>query len=62
MRNVEWTDYKTKEIKRGKFHQWGVSYEEFESGAGNYSAAIVELEDGSVELLCAERIKFVEAA
>ena len=27
---------------RAKFHQFGVDYEEFESGAVNYSTAIVE--------------------
>lgn len=30
------------------FHQFGCDYEEFETGAGNYSTAIVELPDGSI--------------
>lgn len=42
------------------FHQFGVSYEEFESGPGNYSTAIIELADGTVQCVLAERIKFLE--
>jgi hypothetical protein len=37
-----------KEVGDGFFHGWGVAFEEFESGAGNYSVAIVEMEDGSI--------------
>ncbi len=44
----------------GLFHQWGCDYEEFETGPGNYSVGIVELEDGSVQRLLPENIKFVE--
>ena len=32
----------------GLFHEWGTDYEEFESGPGNYSVAIVELPDGRI--------------
>ena len=42
------------------FHQFGCDYEEFESGPGNYSTAIVELEDGTVENVPVEMIKFVK--
>lgn len=45
----------------GMFHQFGCDYEEFESGAGNYSTAIVEMPDGSVENVPAEHIKFVDS-
>ena len=31
-----------------EFHQFGVDYQEFESGAGNYSTAIVEWPNGQV--------------
>ena len=41
------------------FHQFGVNYEEFESGAGNYSTAIIELDDGTVLNIPAEHIKFI---
>lgn len=44
----------------GQFHQWGSSYEEFESGAGNYSVAIVELPDGTVAMPVADDICFLE--
>lgn len=43
-----------------KFHEWGVDYEEFEEGPGNFSAAIIELNDGSVELVHASLIKFID--
>jgi hypothetical protein len=42
----------------GLFHQWGVDYEEFESGPGNYSTAIIEMPDGSVRSVPVEMIKF----
>ena len=41
------------------FHQFGVDYEEFETGAGNFSVAIIEWSDGQVEMVRADRIKFV---
>lgn len=37
-----------KAFASGIFHTWGSNYEEFESGPGNYTVAIVELEDGRV--------------
>lgn len=41
------------------FHQFGVDYEEFESGAGNFSTAIIELPDGSIKNIRAEQIRFI---
>jgi len=41
------------------FHQFGVSYEEFEAGPGNYTTAIVEWPDGRVESVVAEHVRFV---
>lgn len=35
--------------REGKFHGWGSGYEEFESGPGNYTVAIVEFPDGKVD-------------
>jgi len=32
----------------GIFHCWGQDYEEFQSGPGNYTVAIIELKDGRV--------------
>lgn len=44
----------------GLFHQWGVGYEEFESGAGNFSVAIVEKENGEVIKVEVEHIMFLD--
>lgn len=41
------------------FHQWGMNYEEFEQGAGNFSTAIIELEDGTVKNIPAEHVRFI---
>ncbi len=41
------------------FHQFGVDYQEFESGAGNFSTAIIELPDGTVKNIPVENIKFI---
>lgn len=50
--------YLKKEIGEGEFHGWGVAYEEFETGPGNYSTAIIEMPDGSVINHQVELIKF----
>lgn len=42
-----------------KFHHWGVDFEEFEGGPGNYTVAIVEKKDGVVKSIPAELIQFV---
>lgn len=42
----------------GVFHGFGVDYEEFESGPGNFSTAIVEMPDGTVKNVPADMIKF----
>lgn len=44
----------------GYFHAWGVCYEEFETGPGNYSVAIVEMEDGSVRNFYPYEITFIK--
>lgn len=44
----------------GKFHGWGVEYEEFECGPGNYSVAIVEMADGTVQTLMPWAIRFLD--
>lgn len=40
------------------FHQFGVAYEEFETGVGNYTTAVIELADGSVREVLPAEIKF----
>ncbi len=45
----------------GIFQCWGSAYEEFESGPGNFTVAIVERLDGTVHELVPSCIKFVNA-
>lgn len=45
----------------GKFHGWGVEYEEFENGPGNFSVAIVEMPDGTVQTLMPWAIRFLDS-
>ena len=51
-----------KRVKEGEglFHQFGISYEEFESGPGQFTTAIIELQDGSIISVDAEYIKFIK--
>ena len=44
----------------GLFHQWAASYEEFESGAGNFTVAIVEMPDGTIQEVLPTNLKFVD--
>lgn len=44
---------------RASFHAWGCDYEEFESGPGNYSTAIVERANGIIENVPADMVRFV---
>ena len=50
----------TEEFELGYFHQWGINYEEFENGPGNYSVAIIELPDGRVVTPIADDIVFLD--
>lgn len=52
--------WKDKEFELGYFHGWGMNYEEFETGPGNYSVAIVELPDGSVITPAVTDITFLD--
>lgn len=52
--------WQNKPDKIGYFHSWGTDYEEFESGAGNFSVAIVELSDGTIIMPRADMVKFIE--
>lgn len=58
-RNAETKRYEKVEAGKAKFHQFGVGYEEFESGPGNFSTAIIEKEDGSIENIFVEMVRFV---
>jgi len=46
--------------REGIFHGWGEDFEEFESGPGNFTVAIIELEDGSVETFVPKMIRFLD--
>ncbi len=59
-RNGRRTGYE--ESGEALFHQWGVDFEEFETGAGNYTVAVVERPGGTVELLPVHLIRFLDEA
>jgi len=64
LRKVEIYDNysKTKKVvNTGIFHQWGTFYDTFEAenGVANYTTAIVELEDGSIETPEAGLVRFI---
>jgi len=44
----------------GVFHCWGADFEEFETGPGNYSTAIIELDDGEIVSCVANNVKFLD--
>ena len=52
-----WEPYFT---RYGKFHQWASAYDEFESGAGNYTVALVETADGTIQSVLPFNIKFID--
>jgi len=47
--------------REGRFHGWGSGYEEFESGPGNYTVAIVEFPDGKVDTVMPYLIRFLDS-
>lgn len=49
-----------KDFELGYFHTWSNDYEEFETGAGNYSVAIVELPDGKVVKVNPSDLEFLD--
>jgi len=44
----------------GNFHIWGAAYEEFHSGPGNYTMAIIELKGGRVVTALPEDVTFMD--
>ena len=58
-RQQEDREWKLEEKGEAVFHQFGCNYEEFENGAGNYTTAIIEWPDGTVENVPVEMIRFV---
>lgn len=51
-----WSDF----IHEGVFHQWSSAYEEGENGFGNYTVALVEVANGTIESVLPSVIKFIE--
>lgn len=46
-------------IGHGTFCAWGCDYEEFESGPGNFSVAIVRMPDGTIRTPQPDMIQFI---
>ena len=42
-----------------EFLQFGVDYEDLEHGPGNYSTAIIKLDDGTIKNIPCEYVKFI---
>lgn len=45
----------------GMFHQWAHQYEEFEDGPGNYTVALIELDDGRIMEAAPDTVVFLDA-
>jgi len=43
----------------GWFHEWGVSNVESDTGFGNFSIALIELSDGTIEEVLPSNVKFI---
>ena len=44
----------------GRFHRWADNFVEFDSGPGNYTEALVELDDGRVVSCIADSVRFLD--
>lgn len=53
--------HEKRELGKGQFHEFGCDYEEFETGPGNYSTAIVELANGTIVNKPLDMIRFDDA-
>lgn len=52
------THYVLEPVGEATFHQFGMGYEEFESGPGNFTTAVIEWPDGRVENVPVEHVQF----
>lgn len=57
--SVETRQYVSRENREAIFLGWGVDYMEYDSGPGQYSAAILMLSDGSIEMKYAGDVRFI---
>ncbi len=44
----------------GMFHRWANAYEESSEGFGNYTVAIIETSDGTIQEVLPKNVKFVD--
>lgn len=51
----------TEDVAQGVFLAWGNEYVEFESGPGNYTVALVEMPDGTVQTPVPTSIRFLDS-
>jgi len=45
---------------KGLFHQWANAYEESTAGFGNYTVALVEIEDGTIVEVLPTSLQFTD--
>lgn len=60
--NIRGYNWEYRELGEALFHQFGVAYEEFDSGPAPYTTAIIELEGGIVKSIPVENIRFLGEA
>jgi len=48
-------------LHEGLFHQWGNAYEESTAGFGNYTVALIEMPDGTIESVLPDNVRFSES-
>lgn len=53
------TNWQLEEMGEALFHQFGIDHQDCEFGVGNFTTAIIELEDGTVKNIPAEQIRFI---
>jgi hypothetical protein len=51
--------WETEFINEGIFHQWANAYEESSAGFGNYTVALVEIQDGTIVEVIPSKLKFI---
>jgi len=48
------------DVREALFHEFGSDIEEFDNGVGTFSTAIVEYEDGTIDNITVELIRFLD--
>ena len=54
-----WVKSVKKEVT-GRFHKWASDYQEFDSGPGNFTVALIETDDGKIVACAAETVQFLD--